>query len=63
MMSADHGIIADLYRRNGQIEALVLNFDPQTPVTVSSGGAQTRLPAQALMVMPFAGPDQPPQQP
>ncbi len=55
LMSADHGMIADLYRRNDQIEALILNLDPRFPVTVTSGATQTQIPAAALTVLRWDG--------
>jgi len=52
LISADHGIIADLYRRDGQIEAVILSVDPRTPMVITSGNKQTNLPPAALTVTP-----------
>ena len=38
LISANNGIIADLYRRANRIEAVVLASDPATLVTLSGGG-------------------------
>jgi len=53
LMSADHGMIADLYRRNDQVEALILNLDLRQPVTITSGATQTQIPPAALTVLPW----------
>ncbi|MDP9313218.1 MAG: hypothetical protein M3R24_20430 [Chloroflexota bacterium] len=40
----------DLYRRDDQIEALILDYQPTTPATMTSGGEQYVLPPAALTV-------------
>ena len=46
LISADNGIIADLYRQHDRIEAVVLAGDPTTPATLSgSGPPRTLAPA------------------
>jgi len=45
LISADGGIIADLYRRDDRIEALVIDADPHSPITIASGDRQTHVPA------------------
>jgi Glycosyl hydrolases family 38 N-terminal domain/Glycosyl hydrolases family 38 C-terminal domain len=50
LIGADSGIVADLYRSGDQIEAVVLDPDPGTPVTISSGGKQRTLPPASLTV-------------
>ena len=52
LIGADQGLIADLYRRDDQIEAVVLGADPRIPVVITSGGKQTNLLAAALTVAP-----------
>jgi len=52
LISADNGVIADLYRRDGQIEAVILGADPRRPVVITSGRKQTDLPPGALTVAP-----------
>jgi len=52
LISADNGLIADLYRRDGQIEAVVLGADPRRPMAITSGGKQTKLPPAAFIVTP-----------
>jgi hypothetical protein len=44
---------ADLYRRGDGIEAIVLDADPQTPATISSGGRSRVLPPASLTVTPL----------
>jgi hypothetical protein len=41
LIAADNGLVADLYRRSGQVEALLLAFDPGTPVQVMAHGLRT----------------------
>jgi hypothetical protein len=52
LIGADSGIVADLYRSGDQIEAVVLDADPGTPATISSGGQQRTLPPAALTIIP-----------
>ena len=41
LMRADGGLVADLYRRDGQVEALILGYDPATPVRLTAGGQES----------------------
>lgn len=52
LISAEGGMVADLYRRDNQIEALVIDHDPATPATITSGGKQVALPPGAIARMP-----------
>jgi hypothetical protein len=52
LISADNGIIADLYRRNDQVEAIVLAGDPGTPTALSAGGPPRVLPPVPLTITP-----------
>ena len=48
LIEAQSGFVADLYRRGDRIEALVLDPDPQTPVTLTIGARHLLLPRAAL---------------
>jgi alpha-mannosidase len=48
LISADNGVIADVYRRHDRLEALVLAGDSNTPATLTSGG-----PSRVLAPAPF----------
>ncbi len=53
LIAAENGIVADLQRSDDQIEAVVLDLDPGTPVTISSGSEQrTPLPPASLTISP-----------
>ncbi|MFL5803449.1 MAG: glycoside hydrolase family 38 C-terminal domain-containing protein [Roseiflexaceae bacterium] len=52
LIAAESGIVADLYRSGDQVEAVVLDADPGTPVTISSGGQQRTLPPASFTVIP-----------
>lgn len=52
LISAEHGQIADLYRRVGQIEAIVFASDPGTPVTISSGSTSRMLAPAPFTITP-----------
>ena len=41
LIEADGGLIADLYRRNGELEALVLAYDPKSPVRLVAGSQES----------------------
>lgn len=43
LIEAEGGLVADLYWRNGQVEALVLAYDPIAPASLVTAGRQTRL--------------------
>lgn len=51
LIAAESGIVADLYRSGDQIEAVVLDYDPATPATITSGDIRVTLPAAALTVV------------
>jgi hypothetical protein len=48
LIDADSAIVADMYRRDNQIEAVILDLDPSTPASITSGGEQRRLPPAAV---------------
>jgi alpha-mannosidase len=50
LIAAESGIVADLYRSGDQIEAMVLDYDPATPATITSGDIRVTLPSAALTV-------------
>lgn len=52
LISADNGIIADLYRRDDQIEAVVLAGDPDTPTTLTGGDPPHVLAPAPLTITP-----------
>jgi hypothetical protein len=52
LINAQQGIIADLYHRDDQIEAIIVAADPVRPVTISSGDKETKLPPAAFTVTP-----------
>jgi len=45
LISVDNGIIADLYRRNDRIEAVILAGDSNTPATLTGGSPRVLAPA------------------
>jgi hypothetical protein len=53
LMPAQSGIIADVSRRAGQVEALVLDYDPSSPATLQAGENQITLPGSPLNVTPI----------
>jgi hypothetical protein len=52
LISADSATVADLYRRDDRIEALVIDHDPATAALLVIGDQQTRLPPGALARVP-----------
>jgi hypothetical protein len=52
LISADNGLIADLNRRDGQIEAVILGADPRRPMVITNGGKQIDLPPAVFTVTP-----------
>jgi hypothetical protein len=52
LISADNGIIADLYRRDNQVEAVVLAGDPNAPATLTGGGPPRVLAPAPLTITP-----------
>jgi hypothetical protein len=53
LISADNGIIADLYRQHDRIEAVVLASDPTTPATLTGSGAPHVLAPARLTITPM----------
>ena len=53
IISAQSGIVADLFRRNGQTQALTLDYDPATAPTLRMGDKEITLPANAITLMPI----------
>lgn len=52
LISAQSGLVADLYRRDQQVEAFVLDYDPASPVTLHLGQKEVKLKGAWLTVMP-----------
>ncbi|MGH7463201.1 MAG: hypothetical protein ACREMA_19515, partial [Longimicrobiales bacterium] len=52
LLSAEGGLVADLYRQGDHVEALVLNYDPASPVTLTVGGRQISVAGAALTRVP-----------
>jgi Glycosyl hydrolases family 38 N-terminal domain/Glycosyl hydrolases family 38 C-terminal domain len=52
LISAQNGILADLFPRNGQMNALVVNYAPATAATLHIGEKQIALPAQSITLTP-----------
>jgi alpha-mannosidase len=52
LISADNGIIADLYRQEDRIEAVVLAGDPNTPVTLNGSSSPHILAPAPLTITP-----------
>jgi alpha-mannosidase len=52
LISADNGIIADLYRRADRIEAVVLAGDPNTAATLTGNGSPYVLAPAPLTITP-----------
>ncbi|HET9223288.1 MAG TPA: glycoside hydrolase family 38 C-terminal domain-containing protein, partial [Roseiflexaceae bacterium] len=48
LIGADSAIVADLYRRDNQIEVVILDLDPSTPASITSNGKQRTLPPAAV---------------
>jgi hypothetical protein len=44
LMAADSAIVADLYRRDDQVEVVILDAAPATPALLICGGTQRSLP-------------------
>jgi hypothetical protein len=56
LISADNGIIADLYWRDDQIEAIMFAADPNTPTTLKSVGAPRSISPAPFTVIPVVVP-------
>jgi Glycosyl hydrolases family 38 N-terminal domain/Glycosyl hydrolases family 38 C-terminal domain len=54
LLSAQNAVIADLYRHEGQIEAVVLNYDPAKEGTINIGAQEIALPQTAFTLVPFS---------
>ncbi|HEY3232780.1 MAG TPA: glycoside hydrolase family 38 C-terminal domain-containing protein [Roseiflexaceae bacterium] len=48
LIAADSAIIADLYRRDDRVEAVILDYDPATPAAIEAGGRRIVTPPAAL---------------
>jgi len=53
LLSAQNAVIADLYRQGDQIEAVVLNYDPEKAGTIDAGEQQIALPQSVFTLLPF----------
>ena len=51
LLSADSGIVADLFSRNGAMNALVLDYDPESPATIRAATNIT-LPNASINLTP-----------
>ena len=49
-ISATSGLVADLYRRDDRIEAVILDYEAATPATITRGGEHDVLRPAALTV-------------
>ncbi len=52
LISAQNGILADLYRRGDQVEAFVVNYDPSAAATLDIGGRHIALPLASIALSP-----------
>jgi hypothetical protein len=52
LISAESGLVADLYHREQQLEALVLDYDPASPATLHFDQKEIRLKGAWLTVVP-----------
>ena len=52
LISADNGIITDLYRQNNRLEAVVLAGDPNTPATLTGSGSPRILAPAPFTITP-----------
>ncbi len=52
LAQADNGLIADLYWRGGQVEALILGYDPSTSVRLTAGGQTSQSAGLSPMSLP-----------
>jgi hypothetical protein len=52
LISADNGIIADLYRRDDQIEAVIFAADPTAPVTLTTVGIPRSVAPAPFTIIP-----------
>jgi hypothetical protein len=52
LISADNGIIADLYRHDDRVDALILAGNPAAPTTLSGAGAPQVLVPASLTITP-----------
>jgi hypothetical protein len=54
LLRAEKAIVADLYRQGGQIEAVILNYNPTAPGSIQVGGQDIALPQSVFTVMPVS---------
>lgn len=52
LISAQSGLIADLYRRDHQVEAFVLDYDPASPAILHLGQKEIKLKGASFTVLP-----------
>ncbi|MBI3360656.1 MAG: hypothetical protein HY023_06050 [Chloroflexi bacterium] len=55
LLSADSGLVADVYRQGGQLNALVLDYDPGIPAILRVPGSEKQIPlaGSAITVVPI----------
>ena len=53
ILSAEGGIVSDLYRYDAQVEALTINYDPTFAATLHIGEKQITLPGSAITLTPI----------
>jgi Glycosyl hydrolases family 38 C-terminal domain len=54
LLSADSGLVADLLRRaDGQVQALALDYDPATPMTITAGGQRVQVTGPFPALVPL----------
>ena len=54
MFSAQDAVIADLYQEGNQIEAIVLDYDPNKTATIQLKDQQIALPQNVFTLMPLS---------
>jgi hypothetical protein len=61
MLSAQDAVIADLYRQEDQLEAVILNYSPTGSASVQIENQRIALPQSVFTLMPLPSVDIPPQ--
>lgn len=57
LLSAQNAIVSDIYRRGDQVEALVLNYEPSSPASLSISGQAITLSESVMSSVPITLPD------
>jgi hypothetical protein len=56
LLSAQNAMVTDLYQNGGQVEALVLSYDPTSPAILQFGEQQITLPPNVFTIKPISLP-------